>query len=42
MVRDAIRGYLESLAKDGAPLSEDIKLTADPVKEEVAVALPKK
>jgi len=40
MVRDAIRGYLESLTKDGAPIPEDIKLTADPVKEEVAVALP--
>ena len=39
MVRDAIRGYLESLAKDGLPIPEDIKLTADPVKEEVAVAL---
>jgi antitoxin HicB len=40
MVRDAIRGYLESLAKDGLPAPEDIKLTEEPVKEEVAVALP--
>lgn len=40
MVRDAIRGYLESLQKDGEPLPDDIKLTADPVKEEVAVAIP--
>ena len=39
MVRDAIRGYLESLAKGGSPIPEDIKLTADPVKEEVAVAV---
>ena len=40
MVRDAIRGYLQSLAKDGSPIPEDVKLMADPVKEEVAVALP--
>lgn len=40
MARDAIRGYLESLQKDGLPLPEDIRLLADPVKEEVAVALP--
>ena len=40
MVRDAIRGYLESLHKDGLPIPEDIKLTEDPVKEEVRVALP--
>lgn len=40
MARDAIRGYLESLQKDGQPLPEDIRLPADPVKEEVAVALP--
>ena len=40
MVRDAIRGYLESLAKDGLPAPEDIKLNADPVKEEIEVALP--
>jgi predicted RNase H-like HicB family nuclease len=40
MARDAIRGYLESLHKDGLPIPEDIKLSADPVKEEVEVALP--
>jgi antitoxin HicB len=40
MVRDAIRGYLESLAKDGLPAPADIRLTEDPVKEEIEVALP--
>ena len=40
MARDAIRGYLESLQKDGLPLPQDVRLSADPVKEEVAVALP--
>ena len=40
MVRDAIRGYLESLQKDGLPAPSDIKLTEDPIKEEVEVALP--
>ena len=40
MVRDAIRGYLESLKQDGLPAPDDIRLSADPVKEEVAVALP--
>ena len=39
MARDAIRGYLESLQKDGLPLPQDVRLSADPVKEEVAVAL---
>jgi len=39
MARDAIRGYLESLQKGGEPIPEDIKLTADPVKEELAVSL---
>jgi antitoxin HicB len=39
MARDAIRGYLESLQKDGEPIPEDIKLAADPVKEELAVLL---
>jgi antitoxin HicB len=36
MVKDAIRGYLESLAIDGRPAPEDIKLT----EEEIAVAVP--
>ena len=40
MVRDAIRGYLESLAKDGLPAPDDSKLNADPVKEEIEAALP--
>jgi len=40
MVRDAICDYLKSVAKDGLPAPEDIKLTEEPVKEEVAVALP--
>jgi predicted RNase H-like HicB family nuclease len=40
MVRDAIRGYLESLHRDGLPIPEDIRLSEDPVKEEVEVALP--
>ena len=39
MVRDAIRGYLESLRKDGLPAPEDIPLS-EPVKEEIEVALP--
>lgn len=40
MARDAIQGYLESLRKDGLPMPEDVKLSAEPVKEEVNVALP--
>ena len=40
MVLDAIRGYLESLRRDGLAAPDDIRLTADPVKEEVFVALP--
>ena len=40
MARDAIRVYLESLQKDGLPIPSDIKLSADPVKEELHVALP--
>jgi antitoxin HicB len=39
VVRDAIRVYLESLRKDG-PIPDNIKLSADPVKEEVEVAVP--
>lgn len=35
MVRDAIRGYLESLRTDGLPAPDDIKLFDDPVKEEM-------
>ena len=40
MVRDAIRGYLESLEKDGLPAPADIRLSEEPVKEEIEVALP--
>ena len=40
MVKDAIEGYLESLQKDGLQLPDDIKLSEDPVKEEIEVALP--
>jgi predicted RNase H-like HicB family nuclease len=37
--RDAIHGYLESLAKDGAPLPSDKEILLEPVKEKVTVAL---
>lgn len=37
--RDAIQGYLESLAKDGAPLPSDKEILLEPVKEKVTVAL---
>ena len=40
MVKDAIEGYLKSLHKDGITPPDDIKLSADPVKEEIEVALP--
>jgi antitoxin HicB len=40
MAQDAIRGYLESLRKDGRPIPADAKLSADPVKEEIRIALP--
>jgi predicted RNase H-like HicB family nuclease len=40
MAKDAIRGHLESLAKDGLPAPDDVRLTQDPVKEEIEVALP--
>ena len=36
---DAMRGYLESLRKDGLPIPPDKKLPLDPVKEEIRVAL---
>ena len=39
MATDAIRGYLESLRKDGQPVPPDKKLSADPVKEEIKIAL---
>jgi predicted RNase H-like HicB family nuclease len=40
MVKDAIRGYLKSLATDGLPAPKDIKLREEPVKEEIEVAVP--
>jgi antitoxin HicB len=40
MARDAIRAYLESLRKDGQPIPRDPKLTAEPVKETIRVAVP--
>ena len=40
MAEDAIRGYLESLSKEGKPLPSDIELSLDPVKEVIEVALP--
>jgi len=39
MARDAIRGYLKSLAKDGLSAPPDIPLSQDPVKEEIEVAV---
>ena len=39
MASDAIRAYLESLRKDGQPIPPDKKITADPVKEEIKIAL---
>jgi antitoxin HicB len=40
MAEDAIRGYIESLQKDGLPIPPDKKLALDPVKEEIRVAIP--
>ena len=40
MVKDAIRGHLETLAMDGQSAPEDIKLAEEPVKEEIEVAVP--
>lgn len=39
-VKEAIEGYLESLQKDGQPIPADKKLTLDPVKEEIRIAIP--
>jgi predicted RNase H-like HicB family nuclease len=39
MAVDAIRAYLESHRKDGQPIPADKKLSADPVKDEIAVTL---
>lgn len=40
-VKEAIEGYLESLIKDGLPIPADKRITLQPVKEEIRVALPK-
>ena len=37
---EAIEGYLESLRKDGLPFPPDKKLSLDPVKEEIKIAIP--
>lgn len=39
MAEDAIRGYLESLTKDGVSIPSDKELRLDPVKEKVRVSL---
>ena len=37
---EAIEGYLESLQKDGLPIPPGKKLSLEPVKEEINIALP--
>lgn len=37
--RDAIRGYLESLRKDGLPIPSDKEIKLEPIKEKVSIAL---
>ena len=39
-VKEAIEGYLESLQKDGQPIPADEKLTLEPKKEEIRIAVP--
>jgi antitoxin HicB len=39
MAVDAIRGYLESLRKDGQPIPRDKEIALEPVKEKVTVTL---
>ena len=39
MAQDAIRTYLESLIKDNLPIPGDKRLSLDPIKEHVRVAL---
>ncbi len=38
MATDAIRGYLESLRKDGQPIPTDKVISAEPRKEYISVA----
>jgi antitoxin HicB len=40
MAQDAIRTYLESLRKDGEPIPSNPRLSAEPVKELIKVAIP--
>jgi predicted RNase H-like HicB family nuclease len=40
MAQDAIRAYLESLRKDGQSIPSDPRLSTDPVKEKIKVAIP--
>jgi len=39
MAKDAIRGYLESLRKDGLPIPHDVSIRLQPVKETIRVSL---
>ena len=39
-VKEAIEGYLESLLKDGQPIPPDAKITLEPVKEKIRIAIP--
>src|SRR4051812_14774538 len=39
-VTEAIEGYLESLIKNGEPIPPDKKITLEPVKEQIRIALP--
>ena len=39
MAKDAVRAYLESLAKDGLAIPADKEIKLDPVKEKIRVAL---
>ena len=39
MATDAIRGYLESLRKDGQPIPTDKAIPSEPLKEHISVAL---
>ncbi len=40
MARDAILAYLESLRKDGDPIPADPRMTPQPVREKIKVAIP--
>jgi antitoxin HicB len=39
MAKDAIKGYLESLRKDGLPIPPNKAIQLEPVKEELKIAL---